>query len=159
MDLKEMFGHRYVVTLDESWGAESPENRAEFEAQGAIWWYYEIKGKYGMVYPHGESIIAARVTPRIGKKLKTVLESDFVVIEDSIEALGFKTDVRNLKTILKFIKPKRRHQLTEERRRAMAAHMAAIRFRKPKNIKEKCTSGTLPGPIASEMIPTSTGAL
>ena len=34
MDLKQMFGHKYWVTLDESWSAETPKNRAEFEKAG-----------------------------------------------------------------------------------------------------------------------------
>ncbi len=159
MDLKEMFGHRYVVTLDESWEAEKPEHRTEFEAKGNVWWYYEIKGKHGRVHPHSESRIGARLSRRIGKKALAALGQDLEILEDSIEAIGLRTDVRNIKMLLKLIKPTRRHQLSEERRQAMSAHMAAINSRKPKIIQENGTSGTLPGPISCEVISTPAGVL
>ena len=37
MDLNQMFGGGYLITLDESWGAETPENQAGFRAEDIPW--------------------------------------------------------------------------------------------------------------------------
>ena len=151
MDLKKMLGDRYVIRMDESWDAEKPENRAEFEANNEKKWYYQIQGRYGMIYPYSESILGARVSRRIGKKALALLGSELQIFEDSIEAISFRTDLRNIKTILKLIKPERRHQISDQTRESMVARMDAINARKPKITQEKSTSGTLPGPIITSV--------
>ena len=62
MDLMAMFGLRYVVTVDESWMAETRANRREFLAKGEQRWYFRIQGKYGEVYPYAEDTVAVLVT-------------------------------------------------------------------------------------------------
>ena len=64
MDLKRMFGDKYLVTLDESWDAETPENRAEFLRQGRTVRYCEIKGRCGTVYPYSGPTSAVSFPPR-----------------------------------------------------------------------------------------------
>lgn len=59
-----MFGGKYVITLDESWDAETPANRAEFLAKNEVWWYYEIKGRCGTAYPFSETEVAVVLPAR-----------------------------------------------------------------------------------------------
>ena len=69
MDLNKLFGKRYVVTLDPSWDAESPENRAESRPEDVPWHYHEIKGRCGMVYPYSETQIAVVLPTRAARRL------------------------------------------------------------------------------------------
>jgi len=69
MDLLTMFGDRYLVTMEESWGAERPETRAELQAMSDGWRYQEIKGRCGMVYPYSETQIAVVLPTRAARRL------------------------------------------------------------------------------------------
>src|SRR5258708_2335764 len=69
MDLQKLHGDRQVISLDESWMAETRENRREFLSMGDQWKYFEILGRYGKVYPYSEEIAAVFVTALKAKRL------------------------------------------------------------------------------------------
>src|ERR1041385_3511331 len=104
MNLRGLAGDRYVVSMDESWKAETAKNRMEFKANGEEWWYQEVRGKLGVIYPASESMIAVSLVPRVGWRLAAVLGPDVAVTQSSDEAVCLKTDVRNLAIALKYIK-------------------------------------------------------
>jgi hypothetical protein len=64
MNLELMFSKRYVVTMEGSWDAETPVNRAEFLEHGEGWRYQEISGKRGWVYTFSESELAVVLPTR-----------------------------------------------------------------------------------------------
>jgi len=46
MNLKEIYGNKYKVSIDPSFNFDDSESRRE------MWRYYEIKGHYGKVYSY-----------------------------------------------------------------------------------------------------------
>lgn len=57
MNLKEKFGKKYRVTMDESYAAEKEPGKTNEQ-----WRYFEIKGKYGVLYPFKENQLALTFT-------------------------------------------------------------------------------------------------
>ena len=146
MDLKRMFGDKYIITLDESWDAETPENRAEFKAKGEEWWYYEIKGKCGTVYPYSETQIAVVLPTRTARRLVKLMGSELTLLQHADDAMCYKADAKHTAAIVRFIKPKRLRQLTAEQRAAMVTRLARYRFKNPKPSQINRASETKPTP-------------
>ena len=131
MDLNKMFGHKYLVTLDESWDAETPDNRAEFLANGEKLWYYEIRGKRGWVYPHNETKLAVVLPTRAARRLMKLMGAELVLLQHADAEMCFKADAKHTATLVRFIKPKRLRQLTAEQKAVLATRLAASRYQKP----------------------------
>ena len=160
MDLKQMFGYRYLITLDESWEAETPENRAEFRAQGEEWWYWQIEGRRGTIYPFNASTIAVDVTPRRARRLEALLGAALTLHTRCDEVVAYKADVQHIKVILRFIKPKRPWQFTAEQKAALATRLAANRSIPPVRSRRmaslpKTTGREDQSPKASQTLRTS----
>ena len=132
LDLKAMFGNQYVVTMDASWDAETPENRSEFRARGKQWWYYEIKGHRGTIYPFNASTIVVDVTRRRASQLEALLGLALVPHTRCDEAVAYKADVQHIEAILQFIKPRRCKQFTAEQKAILVARLVPYRFKSPK---------------------------
>jgi hypothetical protein len=130
MDLKQLFGHKYLVTMEESWTAETPENRAEFEDNGDRWRYYELKGKSGMVYPYSETQIAVVLPTRAARRLMKLMGSELVLLQHADDLMCFKADAKHAAAIVRFIKPKRLGQLSEAHKAILSARLAANRYRR-----------------------------
>jgi hypothetical protein len=124
MDLKKIYGHKYEIAMDPSWDAETPENRAEFLAKGEQWWYYELRGQRGMVYPFNASTLAVYVTPRTARRLERLLGPALTVHVRCDEAVVYKADIQHAAAIVRFIKPKRLRPLTTEQKAVLAARLA-----------------------------------
>jgi hypothetical protein len=103
MDLNLMFGDRYEVSLDESWDAETPENRVEFLAKGEKWWYYEIKGKCGTVYPYSETQIAVVLPTRTARRLVKLMGSELTLLQHADDAMCYKADAKHAAAFVRFI--------------------------------------------------------
>ena len=140
MDLSEMFGGRYVVSRDDSWAAETSENRGEFRAKGEGWWYWKVRGQRGTVYPFNATNLAVDVTSRRARQLEALLGPALTLHARCDEVVTYKADVRHLEAILRFIRPKRRRQLTTEQKGTLAARLAPYRFQGSKAIAGKSTS-------------------
>jgi hypothetical protein len=107
MDLKKIFGDKYMVTLDESWESETPENRTEFLAKGKEVWYYEIKGRRGTIYPYSDTHIAVVLPTRSARRLVNLMGSELILLQHADDAMCFKADVQHTNALIRFIKPKR----------------------------------------------------
>src|ERR1019366_5225627 len=127
MDLREMFGDRYLVTMEESWGAELPETRAEFQAMSDGWRYQEIKGKCGMVYPYSEAQIAVVLPTRAARRLFKLMGPDLTLLQHADDAMCYKADVKHVTALVRFIKPKSRRPLTPEHKTTLTARLALYR--------------------------------
>jgi hypothetical protein len=116
VDLQERFGRRY---------------RVRREADGATWfetpesertWLLEIPCRYGVVYPHGDDLLAAAVTSRrVGVRVRRL---PCVLSMRGDEELLVTFDVDDAEQVLALLKPYRAHVMTEARRRALAAAQA-----------------------------------
>ncbi len=136
MDLQKSFGDRYRVRLDESWNAESRENRREFLAGGEQWRYFEIRGKHGMVYPYSEDRLHVFVTATRARRLISFMNTQCVRTGICDEGITFETDLKRVGVILRLIKAERKRQYTDIQRSQMAARMTAIRLLKGQNPRQ-----------------------
>jgi len=151
MNLKTMFGGRYVVTMDESWEAETPENRAEFLAKQEQWWYWEIRGKCGWVYPYGETQIAVLLPTRAARRLDKLMGSDLTLLQHADDDKCYRADVKHVSALVRFIKPKRLRQLTAEHQAALAAQLARYRLQHPRLTQTDRNSQAEPASVPQEM--------
>jgi hypothetical protein len=127
-----MFGDRYLVTMEESWGAERAETRTEFQAMSDGWRYQEIKGKCGMVYPYSETKIAVVLPTRAARRLLRIMGPELTLLQHADDAMCYKADVKHAAALVRFIKPKSRRQLTPEHKATLAARLALYRSGGPR---------------------------
>jgi hypothetical protein len=132
MDLRKMFGDRYLVTMEESWGAELPENRDELQAMADGWRYQEIKGKCGTVYPYSETQIAVVLPTRAARRLLRLMGPELTLLQHADDERCYRADVKHATALVRFIKPKSRRKLTPEYKAALAARLALYRSRRPR---------------------------
>lgn len=132
MDLHKMFGDRYVVTMEESWGAERPETCAELQAMSDSWRYQEIKGKCGLVYPYSETQIAVVLPTRAARRLLRLMGTELTLLQHADDVRCFRADVKHTTTLVRFIKPKSRRQLSPEHKATLAARLALYRSGGPR---------------------------
>jgi len=149
MDLKQLFGDKYLVTLDESWEAETPQNRAEFQANDEEKFYYEIKGKCGTVYPYSKTQVAVVLLTRAAGRLVKLMGSELVLLQHADDAICYKADAKHAAAIVRFIRPKRLRQLTSEHKAALAARLARYRLTSPKPLQINTNQAPqLPGMVS-----------
>jgi len=127
MDLKKLFGHKYEISLDPSWDAETPENRVEFLTQGEQWWYYEIRGKCGTIYPFSATTIAVTLPTRAARRLMKLMGSELTRTQHADDAMTFKTDAKHTAALVRFVRPKCLHSLSETHKAALVSRLAVCR--------------------------------
>ena len=70
VDLKKRFGKKYRIFMDEAWDVEVSQSNPNKVNDKP--WYYEIRGKYGVIYLYGKDKLAVRITAnRIKSRVKT----------------------------------------------------------------------------------------
>ena len=147
MNLKQMFGDEYVVTMDESWDSETTENRSEFRSKDDEWWYFEIKGKRGMVYPYSETDIAVVLPTRAARCLAKAMGSELVLIQRANDAASYRADIKHAPAIVRFIRPRRRRHFTAEQKAALAERLLPYRFQSPKSPQINPASSVILTPV------------
>jgi hypothetical protein len=128
MNLKQLFGRRYRVTLDESWGHETEEGKSKNE-----WRYHEIKGKYGVIYPYSYSQLTCIFNSMI--VYGWFKDRGWRIIQDGESEKNVFIPFESIEEVLKAIKPRKRRQLTEEQKKRLTEQVKAYSFRSntPKN--------------------------
>ena len=152
MNLKAMFGRRYVVTMDTSLDAETPENRAEFRAKGEDIYYQEIKGRCGTVYNYSKTQVAIVLPTRAARRLAMLLGSALTLLQHADDAMCYKADASHVTSIVRFIKPKRLRQLTAERKAALAIRLARYRFQHSELTQTDRSSRTMSASVLPEAV-------
>jgi hypothetical protein len=132
MDLKKSFGNRYVVAMDASWEAETPEHRAEFLAKGDEVYYYEIKGRCGMVYLYSKTMIAVVLPTRAARRLVKLMGHELVLLQYADDSMCYKADAKHAEAIVRFIKPQRLRPLAVEHKAALTDRLARYRSQNQK---------------------------
>jgi len=133
MDLRTMFGDRYVVTMEGGLEVETAGSRPDSEGDDVSWRYTEIKGKRGMVYPYSETQVAVVLPTRAAHRLMKLMGSELTLLQHADDAMCFKADAKYAAVFVRFIRPKRLRQLTAEHKAALAARIALYRFHSPKS--------------------------
>jgi len=146
MDLNKMFGHKYQVTLDESWDAERTETRAELQAMSDGWRYQEIKGKCGTVYPYSETQIAVVLPTRAARRLFKLMGPKLTLLQHADDAMCYRADFNHAETLVRFIRSKSLRRLTTEHKEALTTRLALYRNRRPKPSPINISSDINPAP-------------
>ena len=111
IDLKNLYGKRYRVTVEESYAADKYPGKPD-----EIVWYYEIVGRYGKAYLFSPTTVSVEMTPKMSGKFlrlypRTIVHR--VCSEGSTMLIG-----ENMRDIaIRFICPRRRRhtKMTPER--------------------------------------------
>ena len=124
INLKELYGRRYHITLDES---ALHEKKGKDDP-----WYFQIECHRGHIYPYSDKLLAYYCTgPKIRTRLSTEHpEYECIQWSDDYEAV-FLFPVEEIKTVCKYAKPKKRRDITTDQQKKMSKHGHKTRF-KPK---------------------------
>lgn len=127
INLREYYGKQYKIFLDESW--EYMENKSEEEKP----WCYELRGKYGLIYPYDDSTLAVMVTSEsIKGRLKRNFKGRVATFWDGDGEGVFLFDPGLIYEIAEMIRARRRRQLSPEAKEKLAnrGREALKRYRK-----------------------------
>lgn len=110
--LKEMFGKEVKVTLDPSFPVKDKDG-----------WCWEIVGKRGKIYPMSlvNNTVCLQLNPRIGKTVQKLFGAKAVIHTNCDEALTLVIPVEIVRSTFRYLKPKRRRQLSPEALQALLA--------------------------------------
>jgi hypothetical protein len=121
LNLKEIVGKRYKITLDESYEAGADDN-------GKLW-YYRVPCKHGHVFVNGEQELGVYCDkPNVIGLLRLIDGLRLLQRGDREASFGFHPD--KLHEVAKIMRARKRPQLTDEHKAALAAHISQYSFPK-----------------------------
>ena len=103
IDLKDTYGKRYKVRLDDSYAVETWPRKTQ-----EIAWYYEIVCKYGQIYNHSDTHLQMWITPRLGKRVYDTLPADWKVIQNADDGYAFSFPSGDIGRAFQYVKPRRK---------------------------------------------------
>jgi hypothetical protein len=119
IDLKSAAGDRYRVVTDESW--VPGEDRR---------WHRRIPARYGHIYVHGAAELGVFCdASRVWRRLAAIPGARLHQSGDGERA--YVIPFGHLDAAASIIRARRRPQLSDERRAALAARMATVRLKLP----------------------------
>ncbi len=126
-DLKKRFGKKYKVFMDEAWEVESSQANSDKAKDKP--WYYEIRGKYGVIYLYGTNKLAVRIT---AKRIKSRIKIEYkdilkLYIEAKDESI-FLFNPENFELVAKLVKARKRKQLSVEHKAKLIKAGSSFRF-------------------------------
>jgi len=123
INLKEMFGDRFKIDVDESYYAERPEFRAV-----ELPWLTIIPCRNGHICPWGGSNLAACTngSGAIAKRLKALPFT--TVAQDGADGANVIFDLAHFDQVAEIMLPRRRRRLSPEARQRLAEAGAKTRF-------------------------------
>ncbi len=120
MDLKQD-QTQWRVFLDESFKVE--EDR---EAKSEKWRYYELRGRYGIIYPYSADLLAAYIhSPRIAAKFQR--ETGIAPSQQGDYEAVFRFSSQTLPFAAGLIGAKKRRRLSPEQKARLAGHLKDAR--------------------------------
>lgn len=124
INLKEAYGKQYKIFLDESW--EYMENKSEEDKP----WYYELKGKYGAIYPYDEKRLAVDVTSSvIAQRVKREMKDQLSLFVDRDDGAVFLFNPGFIHEMAAVIKTKKRKHLSEKHKKKLSVAGEKYRFK------------------------------
>lgn len=123
IDLKEQYGKRYRVTLDESWDVERDKKAVDRP------WYDEIGGRRGWCYLQNRSVLAIELNNRIFTANKDKLSFPYVHVRGGGETQKLFVDEKHIDKAISLILPRKRKQLSEDQKRQLSERLTKFRFK------------------------------
>ena len=115
IDLKKEYGKKYRIFMDEAWYIETAESNPDKMKDKH--WYYEIRGKYGVIYLYGVDKLAVRITAnRIKNRIKTEYKDILSLYLEAEDESIFLFNPEYFEVVAKIIKAKKKRQITEEQK-------------------------------------------
>jgi hypothetical protein len=115
IDLKKRFGKKYKIFMDEAWEAEDSQSNPDKVKDKP--WYYEIWGKYGVIYLYGINKLAVRITAnRIKSRIKAEYKDILSLYIEAENESIFLFNPENFEIVAGLIKARKRKQITEQER-------------------------------------------
>lgn len=122
IDLKEQYGKRYKVTLDESWDVERDRKAADRP------WYEEIKGKRGWCYLHNRSVLSVEISNRVFNAYQHKMPFPYSYVRGGDETQKVLVEEEHIAKAINFIIPRRKRMLSEAHKAKLLAASAKFRF-------------------------------
>lgn len=124
--LQEIFGKQVKVTLDVSFKAEKIVEEKRGSNKN---WYWEIVCKRGLIYPQSldKNTVCIQTTTRIGKKLIRLFGTKAVFKRSGDSEFEFIIPLDLVKTTFRYLKPKKRRQLTDSQKAALITRLNSFR--------------------------------
>ncbi len=115
IDLKRRFGKKYRIFMDEAWKAEDSQSNPDKVKDKP--WYYEIRGKYGVIYLYGANKLAVRITGnRIKSRIKTEYRNILSLYLEAEDESIFLFNPETFEIVAKLIKARKKRQISEKER-------------------------------------------
>lgn len=123
VNLKEMFGDRFKIDVDESYYAERPELRREEEP-----WLTHVVCQHGHIGVWGEDLLVA-ATNSAGSVAMRLKALPFVqVAQDGADGVNVTFPLEHFDAVAEIMKPRKRRRLSEEQRAANIERLAKYQF-------------------------------
>ena len=126
VDLKEMFGKRYRVTLDESYYHENESGK-----ESNKWAYYEIVGRYGTLYPYSKSELAVYFK---SNQIRNKVVRGLKCLQNGQEESTYLLPSDKTHLVLDAIKPRKRRILSDSQLERLRIASQPYRYRKKNTV-------------------------
>ena len=124
VNLKDMFGDRYKIGVDESYDAERPEFRRQEEP-----WLTHVVCQHGHIGVWGDDQLVA-CTKNAGPVAKRLIALPFTeVAQDGTDGANVVFDLEHFEEVAEIMRPRKRRRLSEEHKAKLAASNTEYRFR------------------------------
>jgi len=122
LNLKELYGERYHITLDES----------AYHEKGGVDdpWYFQVDCHRGFIYPYSDKLLAYYCNgPKVRVRLRAE-HPEFECIQwaEDYEAV-FLFEPYDMKIIRPYAKPKKKRKITKEQQIKMSKYGHRTRFK------------------------------
>jgi len=131
VNLRERFGDRYKIDVDESYYAERPEFRKTEEP-----WLLVLLCQHGHICPWGGSTLAA-CTDKAGPIANQLKALTFVTVaQDGDDGVNVVFDVEHFDQVAEIMKPRRRRRLSPEQRQNAAERLREYQPAKGQSVQD-----------------------
>lgn len=113
--------NRYKVFLDESYKTESESGKSN-----ELWRYYEIRGKYGHIYPYSDSKLGMFITSNIISN--KIHEKEWKIIQNGQEERVYLLPNNDLDKASQYIKARKKRHLSPQQIEELKKRVAKFRF-------------------------------
>ena len=123
VNLKELFGDRFKIDVDESYYAERPEFRREEEP-----WLTHVVCQHGHIGVWGDDLLVAstRTPGPVATKLKALPFAQ--TAQDGSDGVNVVFPVEHFEEVAEIMKPRKRRRLSAEQRAANIERLAKYQF-------------------------------
>jgi len=120
LDLKQLYGNRYKITIDESALCEKETKRDP--------WYFQIPCKYGHIYPISDKYLGFWCDSGVIKARVEREAPEIELVQDSESEGVFRFAPGQFEIVAKYARPRRRRRLSKEHKEKLTKAGSNHRF-------------------------------